>query len=83
VTRVRYDEWRCISACEHIARRIVRPLVGRYLEAGDFLGTEVKADRSLATAADLAIEREVRAFLAHEFPDYGVYGEELGASGRP
>ena len=57
----------------------MRPLVHRYL-SGTELGVEAKADRSLATAADLAIEREARDYLSREFPGFGLIGEELGAS---
>jgi inositol-phosphate phosphatase/L-galactose 1-phosphate phosphatase/histidinol-phosphatase len=76
----RYDESRCRSACEHIARGIVRPLVQRYYRA-EGLAVDRKADHSVMTEADAAIEREIRAFLAQAFPSYGLIGEELGSVG--
>ena len=41
-----------------------------------------KADGSLATKADVAVEDALRAALAHERPDDAVLGEERGESGR-
>lgn len=75
-----YDESRCRAACEHIAREIVRPLVQRHYRAAG-LGIAHKADRSIVTDADAAIEVKIREFLAGAFPSYGVLGEELGAVG--
>lgn len=40
-----------------------------------------KADGSLVTAADLAVETELRAMLGRERPDDAILGEEQGASG--
>jgi len=45
------------------------------------LGIEVKADLSPVTVADKAVETFVRARLAQDFPEDGVFGEEEGASG--
>ncbi len=45
------------------------------------LGIEVKADLSPVTVADKAVEAFVRARLAQDFPNDGVFGEEEGASG--
>ena len=42
---------------------------------------EAKADRSLVTEADRAIERLIRDRIAQAFPADGVYGEEFGAEG--
>jgi myo-inositol-1(or 4)-monophosphatase len=44
-----------------------------------------KGDRDMATAADFAIERRIRGFLAHHTPQIGFLGEEDGgtlAAGR-
>ena len=41
-----------------------------------------KADGSLVTEADLAVEHELRALLALERPDDAILGEEAGATGR-
>ena len=76
MTKLEYDATRCRSACEHVARQIVRPLVTRYYMS-DALATRAKCDRSIVTDADEAIEREIRAFLDHAFPDFGLLGEEL------
>ena len=40
-----------------------------------------KGDGSLVTAADLAVETELRAILGRERPDDAILGEEQGASG--
>jgi len=45
------------------------------------LGVEVKADLSPVTVADKAVEAFVRARLAQDFPDDGLFGEEEGATG--
>jgi myo-inositol-1(or 4)-monophosphatase len=41
---------------------------------------ERKADRSLVTAADLEVERLLRARIAARFPAHGIIGEEGGAN---
>lgn len=41
-----------------------------------------KGERNVATAADLAAERRIRAVLRKQFPDHPVIGEELGG-GEP
>jgi histidinol-phosphatase len=45
------------------------------------LQISTKADRSHVTDADLATERAIRAVLAEERPDDGIFGEEYGAEG--
>lgn len=40
-----------------------------------------KADDSLVTEADIAVETELRSILARERPDDAILGEEAGASG--
>jgi len=52
------------------ARRIVKPA----LERG--LSVTTKADKSLVTDVDHAIERRLRERIEHWFPDHGVIGEE-------
>src|SRR5437899_9492346 len=52
------------------ARRIITPA----LERGFILKT--KADRSLVTEVDQAIERRARELIDRWFPDHGVIGEE-------
>lgn len=42
----------------------------------DQLGVSVKPDRSLVTAMDMAIEKELRAMINARFPDHGIIGEE-------
>src|SRR5690606_41642727 len=42
-----------------------------------------KGDRDLVTDVDLAVEDEVRSFLARETPEIGMLGEEHGLSGAP
>src|SRR6266478_6624655 len=58
------------------ARRIVRAA----LERG--FSVETKADASLVTDADRAVERRLRELLGRWFPDHGVIGEEYPAT-RP
>lgn len=45
------------------------------------LGIEVKSDLSPVTVADKAVEAFVRARLAQDFPEDGLFGEEEGATG--
>src|SRR2546425_10046484 len=52
------------------ARRIITPA----LERGFVVKT--KADRSLVTEVDQAIELRMRELIARWFPDHGVIGEE-------
>ncbi len=73
-----YDEPACRAAAEHIARRIVRPLVQKYWQAAS-LRVSTKENESVVTEADHAIEEEIRSYLGHAFPGYGLIGEELGA----
>ncbi|MEX0306503.1 MAG: inositol monophosphatase family protein [Ruegeria sp.] len=50
-----------------------------------FLGVEFKADESPVTQSDKGIEAVLRQYLADNFPDDGVFGEEQGAvmNGKP
>jgi len=57
------------------ARRIVRSRAPASITA--------KGDRDLVTDVDLAVEDEVRSFLARETPEIGMLGEEHGLSGAP
>jgi fructose-1,6-bisphosphatase/inositol monophosphatase family enzyme len=45
-------------------------------------GTRTKADRSLVTDVDRAVERRLRDLIDGWFPDHGVLGEEYAPS-RP
>jgi histidinol-phosphatase len=45
------------------------------------LEISTKADKSHVTDADLATERAIRAILAEERPEDGIFGEEYGAQG--
>lgn len=80
MTRPGYDESRCKAAAEHIARRIVHPLIRKYWKS-DSLRISVKENETVVTEADRAIEIAIRAYLEQEFPGYGLIGEELGAQG--
>lgn len=44
------------------------------------LAVDLKADDSPVTAVDREIETVMRAFLAREYPDHGIYGEEEAPS---
>ena len=57
-----------------------RRITTQALERG--FGVKTKADRSLVTEADQAIERRARELLDRWFPDHGVIGEEYPAT-RP
>ncbi|EEE35540.1 SuhB protein [Rhodobacteraceae bacterium KLH11] len=46
------------------------------------LGVEFKRDESPVTQADKTIEAKIRAYLAHHFPDHGIFGEEHGFEGQ-
>jgi histidinol-phosphatase len=43
--------------------------------------TELKADKSPVTEADVRAEETIRELLIRRFPAYGFYGEETGKSG--
>lgn len=75
-----YDESHCSAAAEHVARRIVRPLIHKYWKS-DALRVSLKENETVVTEADRAIEIAIRAYLEHEFSEYGLIGEELGAQG--
>src|SRR6266705_260105 len=51
-----------------------RRITTRALERG--FGVKTKADRSLVTEVDQAIERRMRELIDRWFPDHGVIGEE-------
>lgn len=44
------------------------------------LGVELKADESPVTRADRAVEETLRARIAADFPNDGIFGEEFGRS---
>ena len=52
------------------ARRIIRPALERGFHV------ETKADGSVVTDVDHAVERRLRDMIAESFPDHGVIGEE-------
>jgi len=58
------------------ARRIVKAALERGFDV------ETKADASLVTEADRAVERRLRELIGRWFPDHGVIGEEYPAT-RP
>jgi histidinol-phosphatase len=67
-----------------VARRAARAgaAVGlRYFAALADLPHEVKVDGTIVTAADRAVETEIRAVLAAHRPDDAVLGEEQGQTG--
>ena len=45
------------------------------------INVEVKADRSLVTQLDLAIEVRLREMIGATYPDHGIVGEEQGSAG--
>jgi histidinol-phosphatase len=55
------------------ADRITRPFVGAAIA-----GATIKADGSLVTPVDLAVERALLALVLQERPSYGLLGEEVG-----
>jgi myo-inositol-1(or 4)-monophosphatase len=75
-----YDEAACRAAAQHIAQRIVRPLVQKHWQAAS-LPVSIKSNATVVTEADRAIEQQIRAYLEQAFPGYGLIGEELGATG--
>jgi fructose-1,6-bisphosphatase/inositol monophosphatase family enzyme len=55
--------------------RLARRIGGRRIRAG--FRTRLKADASVVTDVDLAIERALRSAIGRTFPRHGVLGEEL------
>ena len=51
----------------------------RHYYQGNF-ETQLKADQSPVTVADVESEKAIRNILCKTFPDYGFYGEETGCS---
>lgn len=60
--------------------RQTRTLIEAALDKGFTHGS--KADGSLVTEVDIAVEEKARTLLASRFPAHGVIGEELPAAGR-
>lgn len=56
--------------------RVIRP----YFRSG--IGVDIKGDGSPVTRADREAEAAIRAVIAQEFPEHGLWGEEHGRS-RP
>ena len=52
------------------ARRIIRPALERGFDV------KIKADASVVTDVDQAVERRLREMIAGWFPEHGVIGEE-------
>ncbi len=50
----------------------------RPMFASPDLAVDVKADRTIVTAADRGAERLMREMIGSRFPDHGVLGEEFG-----
>jgi inositol-phosphate phosphatase / L-galactose 1-phosphate phosphatase / histidinol-phosphatase len=64
-----------ISFAEHLAdeaRALFAPHIGLAP------AVTIKADRSMVTALDQAIEQRLRALIEARFPEHGIYGEEEG-----
>ncbi|MDX2038585.1 MAG: inositol monophosphatase family protein [Isosphaeraceae bacterium] len=74
-----YDEAKCILACEHIARGIVRPILAKYSDPRS-RAAALKPDGSIVTEADPEIESAIRAYLGSTFPTHGIIGEEGDAT---
>ncbi|MEA2879227.1 MAG: histidinol-phosphatase [Hyphomicrobiales bacterium] len=62
------------------AARSAGDLLARYFRE-DELSSQLKPDGSTVTAADIEAEQLLRGLLTREFPDYGIWGEELGRVG--
>lgn len=60
------------GALADVAREMLRPGTGRTPQ------TEIKADRTLVTSLDRAIERRLSEVIAARFPHDGIWGEEYG-----
>ncbi len=71
--RSELESWVAFAlACCDVADRISLAAFRTDLEI------EAKADGSFVTAADQAIEHELRGRIADRFPDHGIVGEEYG-----
>ena len=46
---------------------------------GEDIGIETKEDNSPASRADIETEKALRSLIKEAYPDYGIWGEELGA----
>ena len=56
----------------------VRPLSRQWFRHP--LSVDTKADESPVTQADREVEAALRAAIASQYPDHGIFGEEFGAS---
>ena len=73
------DPQRLIAFANRLANAsggVIRP----YFRAG--IGVDIKGDGSPVTKADREAEAVIRALIAQEFPDHGVWGEEHGSGGE-
>ena len=63
----------------HVALEAARAAakISREYYAGNFT-VETKADMTPVTQADLECEAAIRKVIHGQFPDHGIYGEELG-----
>lgn len=73
------EDLRALVAFAHDLLDETDALALRHFAAG-VTPTE-KADRTLVTDADTAIERRLRERIAERFPDHGLIGEEYGSEG--
>jgi inositol-phosphate phosphatase/L-galactose 1-phosphate phosphatase/histidinol-phosphatase len=72
------DPHRLIAFADRLADAsgaVIRP----YFRAG--IGADIKGDGSPVTRADREAEAVIRALIAEEFPDHGIWGEEHGRAG--
>lgn len=58
-------------------------LAQHYYRRSDRLGTHLKADRSVVTAADTAVEALLRQAISDAFPGVNILGEEGGVAYDP
>src|SRR5262249_8208367 len=68
-----------LDALAALAQRLARapaPIPLRYFRQP--VAVDVKPDHSPVTIADRECEAAMRAILAREVPDHGIYGEEHG-----
>lgn len=55
---------------------LTRPIIEKRFRSG--FAVETKSDASPVTIADKEVEKQIRAALAHHFPDHAIIGEEQG-----
>ena len=68
-----------INELDLLRRLVMRAAVDELMSRFESVSAQLKADGSLITAADLAMQTRLQADLAKHWPHYVLLGEEMAA----